>query len=188
MLEALEQSAVDLARNERDHAWRDMARRCHEIKNPLTPMRLQLRQRAPLLPHRASRVAGHHPVHGGADRPSDRDRLGLFALCLAARYEGRARQTCFMCSGEVCSCSRRRESGSNARKEPFGVTVGPVERAFNNLQNAVQAIPNDRKPEITVKALTGGKKSSDQRRQRHWNGGRTEEALVRTRFLPSPKE
>ena len=43
MLMALEESAVELARKERDHAWQEMARQvAHEIKNPLTPMRLQL--------------------------------------------------------------------------------------------------------------------------------------------------
>ncbi len=43
MLEELESSAVELARRERDMAWQEMARQvAHEIKNPLTPMRLQL--------------------------------------------------------------------------------------------------------------------------------------------------
>lgn len=43
MLGSLEKSAVQLARSERDHAWKEMARQvAHEIKNPLTPMRLQV--------------------------------------------------------------------------------------------------------------------------------------------------
>ncbi|MCE2845880.1 MAG: ATP-binding protein [Sphingobacteriales bacterium] len=41
MLEELEQSAGQLARSERESAWREMARQvAHEIKNPLTPMKL----------------------------------------------------------------------------------------------------------------------------------------------------
>lgn len=41
MLEQLEQSAGQLARSERESAWREMARQvAHEIKNPLTPMKL----------------------------------------------------------------------------------------------------------------------------------------------------
>ncbi|AGC76759.1 phospho-acceptor domain-containing protein [Nonlabens dokdonensis] len=41
MVEELEESAVKLATSEREQAWREMAKQvAHEIKNPLTPMRL----------------------------------------------------------------------------------------------------------------------------------------------------
>lgn len=41
MVDKLEESAGKLAQSEREHAWREMARQvAHEIKNPLTPMRL----------------------------------------------------------------------------------------------------------------------------------------------------
>ncbi len=41
MIDELEESAVKLARSEREQAWREMARQvAHEIKNPLTPLRL----------------------------------------------------------------------------------------------------------------------------------------------------
>lgn len=41
MVDQLEESAVKLATNEREQAWREMAKQvAHEIKNPLTPMRL----------------------------------------------------------------------------------------------------------------------------------------------------
>lgn len=43
MLKKLEDSAAALARNEREDAWREMARQvAHEIKNPLTPMKLSI--------------------------------------------------------------------------------------------------------------------------------------------------
>ncbi|TAF54924.1 MAG: sensor histidine kinase, partial [Sphingobacteriia bacterium] len=43
MVKKLEASAAQLARNEREGAWREMARQvAHEIKNPLTPMKLSL--------------------------------------------------------------------------------------------------------------------------------------------------
>ncbi len=43
MIDELEQSAAKLARSEREQAWREMARQvAHEIKNPLTPMRLSV--------------------------------------------------------------------------------------------------------------------------------------------------
>ena len=41
MIDELEKSAAQLASNEREAAWREMAKQvAHEIKNPLTPMRL----------------------------------------------------------------------------------------------------------------------------------------------------
>jgi signal transduction histidine kinase len=43
MIDALEESAAKLARSEREQAWREMAKQvAHEIKNPLTPMRLSV--------------------------------------------------------------------------------------------------------------------------------------------------
>jgi len=43
MIDELEESAVKLATTEREQAWREMAKQvAHEIKNPLTPMRLSV--------------------------------------------------------------------------------------------------------------------------------------------------
>jgi hypothetical protein len=43
MIDELEESAVQLAAGEREQAWREMAKQvAHEIKNPLTPMRLSV--------------------------------------------------------------------------------------------------------------------------------------------------
>lgn len=43
MVDELEESAVKLATSEREQAWREMAKQvAHEIKNPLTPMRLSI--------------------------------------------------------------------------------------------------------------------------------------------------
>lgn len=43
MISVLEENAVLLARSERESAWKEMARQvAHEIKNPLTPMRLNV--------------------------------------------------------------------------------------------------------------------------------------------------
>ena len=43
MLDALEESIAKLARSEREQAWQEMAKQvAHEIKNPLTPMRLTI--------------------------------------------------------------------------------------------------------------------------------------------------
>ena len=45
LLANLERSKAELARNQREAAWREMAQQvAHEIKNPLTPMRLSLQR------------------------------------------------------------------------------------------------------------------------------------------------
>lgn len=45
MLAELHESAIKLARSEREDAWREMAKQiAHEIKNPLTPMKLNVQQ------------------------------------------------------------------------------------------------------------------------------------------------
>ena len=43
MIDEIEESKKELAKNEREKTWRDMAKQiAHEIKNPLTPMRLTI--------------------------------------------------------------------------------------------------------------------------------------------------
>ncbi|MDO5607975.1 MAG: HAMP domain-containing sensor histidine kinase [Capnocytophaga sp.] len=43
MIDELEKSKIQLAKSEREQAWREMAKQvAHEIKNPLTPMRLSV--------------------------------------------------------------------------------------------------------------------------------------------------
>lgn len=50
MVQNLEQSKVELARTQKESAWREMAKQvAHEIKNPLTPMKLTLQQMEMLL-------------------------------------------------------------------------------------------------------------------------------------------
>ena len=45
MVDELEESAQKLANSEREYAWREMAKQiAHEIKNPLTPMKLNVQQ------------------------------------------------------------------------------------------------------------------------------------------------
>lgn len=50
MVKNLEQSKIELARSQKESAWREMAKQvAHEIKNPLTPMKLSLQQMESLL-------------------------------------------------------------------------------------------------------------------------------------------
>ncbi|HWB25731.1 MAG TPA: HAMP domain-containing sensor histidine kinase [Chitinophagaceae bacterium] len=57
MVRKLEQSAQALARSEREGAWREMARQvAHEIKNPLTPMKLSIQYLQRAISNNASNV------------------------------------------------------------------------------------------------------------------------------------
>jgi len=52
MVRTLEENAAALAQSERESAWREMARQvAHEIKNPLTPMRLNIQHLQQALHH-----------------------------------------------------------------------------------------------------------------------------------------
>ena len=160
MLEALEQSAVEFARNERDHAWRDMARQvAHEIKNPLTPMRLQLQQ----LERRSSATEPAELQDITRSMVEQIDHLTEIASAFS-RFASlpdmkaervdllqvlRGSVQLFQAQGVTLSCE----------EETLWVHADPAQwnRAFNNLlQNAVQAIPTDRKAEISVKAWADG--------------------------------
>ena len=56
MVDELEESAQKLADSEREYAWREMAKQiAHEIKNPLTPMKLNVQQ---LLKSRKDNISG----------------------------------------------------------------------------------------------------------------------------------
>jgi two-component system nitrogen regulation sensor histidine kinase NtrY len=66
MLVKLEASQLELARSERENAWREMARQvAHEIKNPLTPMRLSIQHLLRILDS-----GGQHEQRGMVERLS----------------------------------------------------------------------------------------------------------------------
>lgn len=57
MVRKLEESAAALAKSEREGAWREMARQvAHEIKNPLTPMKLSIQYLQKAIDNNASNV------------------------------------------------------------------------------------------------------------------------------------
>jgi two-component system, NtrC family, nitrogen regulation sensor histidine kinase NtrY len=76
MLEELEKSAIKLAMRERESAWRDMARQvAHEIKNPLTPMKLRVQ----------------HLQRTWKENPGEFDqRIGLFAGAMIEQIDALA--------------------------------------------------------------------------------------------------
>ena len=150
LVSELEKSAQSLMRAERETAWREMARQvAHEIKNPLTPMRLSIQflQRAwdndaPDMEQRfkrttatlieqidtlsdiASAFSNYAKLPEGNPEPLDLKEL--LAKCINL-YDNEENITfSFACADDSC---------------PFTADANNLSRAFGNImKNAVQAI------------------------------------------------
>ena len=101
MVDKLEQTAVELATTERESAWKEMAQQvAHEIKNPLTPMRLTLQM--------MERVKDVAEVQEMASNLLDEiENLnsycgGIFSICSDAQAETRAIR--YLLSDKPCCC------------------------------------------------------------------------------------
>jgi len=125
MLAQLESSALKLAQNERESAWREMAQQvAHEIKNPLTPMKLRMQQLV--------RTWKENPE--GFDETNLRE---LLEKVIALYADKESTLITFQFSGES-SCSAL-------------IDKDQMIRVLNNLiTNAIQAIPAGRAGRVHV--------------------------------------
>ena len=160
MIDALDKSTKELARSEREEAWREMARQiAHEIKNPLTPMKLSIqhlirmkKQNVPdwqerfdtlasslieqidILSNTASEFSSFAKFY--SEEVTDLDLVSLL-------YEQRA----LFDNYENISITFRRSEESaivKARK-------GQITRAFVNLiSNAIQAVEHKDSGKVTI--------------------------------------
>jgi two-component system, NtrC family, nitrogen regulation sensor histidine kinase NtrY len=156
----LEDKAMQLAQTEREMAWREMAKQvAHEIKNPLTPMKLRLQhlQRSfnPDDPNAVERlnqvansiieqidtlthIANEFSNFAKLPRPNE-EQLNIVAII-----------------GSVAEMFRDTENCTILLNMPTDEVIVLADkdlmiRVFNNLiKNAVQAIPPDRKGEIVI--------------------------------------
>lgn len=191
-LNELVQSAELLARSERESAWREMAKQvAHEIKNPLTPMKLsiQMLQR--------SKNDGVDDLDERIDRMAKTlieqiDTLSNIATEFSsfAQMPGSNMESVDL--RELLESAVSLHQGSEAEVLLQLPTDGPsiiladrdqMLRVFNNLiKNGIQAIPEDRRPQIVI-AL----KHQDQ----HWlvsvsdNGTGIAEELREQIFAPN---
>ncbi|MCP4441675.1 MAG: HAMP domain-containing histidine kinase [Aureispira sp.] len=160
MIVELEQSTEQLARSQRESAWRDMAKQvAHEIKNPLTPMKLniQLLQRVMTLqPDKAKKMV---------DRVSNTLIEQIDSLAhIASEFSNFAKMP--QAQNEVLHLNRLVWNVYNLFKEEENMQLSAnisdddcyifadktqITRVLNNLlKNAVQAIPEDQIGKIEV--------------------------------------
>lgn len=159
MVDKLDESIVQLAKSERESAWREMARQiAHEIKNPLTPMKLnvQFMQRSLVqgdpeqLKERFKKVSSML-IEQIDNMASIASAFSDFAKMPIATYEE------FDLSELVRNCVMLFKNTIHSLKcqiDP-GLRVfadkEQVRRVFINiLKNAEQSIPEDREGEVFV--------------------------------------
>jgi nitrogen fixation/metabolism regulation signal transduction histidine kinase len=159
-LEELEFAAQQLARSERESAWREMAKQvAHEIKNPLTPMKLSVQQLQrtynPEDPKSGdklqkvansiveqidalTKIANEFSTFAKMPNPSE-ERLELISLVKRVKEVFTADD-----GSEITVHSDEDEIFIKADKDQ-------IIRVFNNLiKNATQAIPQDQEGKITI--------------------------------------
>lgn len=162
MIDQLEDSAIRLAQSEREGAWRDIARQiAHEIKNPLTPMKLSVqhlerawKDQSPKLPETFNRVT--KTLITQIDTLSDlATEFSSFAKMPVPRYESIDVYTLLE---QVVHLQMQTFEGKIEMdcKEDVHIwfDAGYLNRTLTNLiKNACQAIPEDREGLIEVKVL-----------------------------------
>jgi signal transduction histidine kinase len=160
MVRKLEVSAARLAKSEREGAWREMARQvAHEIKNPLTPMKLSIQylQRAidndapnvKQLSHNVARTLVEQIEHL-ANIASD---FSAFARIGEANSEVLMLNEVLHSLKELYQSHEHSSIQFNHPGHAFYVFADKTQmnRLFTNLlQNAIQAIPEDREGLITI--------------------------------------
>jgi len=161
MIKELEISAVKLARSERESAWREMAKQvAHEIKNPLTPMKLSIQhlQRAwmnkdpnigPLI-----KKTTHTLVDQIENLSNIADEFSNFAKMPKAK-KSKLDLTALLQSMRVLYQNESAEISFKYPDEKIFVFADKdqILRVFNNLiKNALQAIPENRVGRIKIVA------------------------------------
>ncbi len=164
MTDELDESANKLARTEREMAWREMARQiAHEIKNPLTPMKLNVQQ---LLKAWNDRVPDFDSrIKNFTDNQIEYiDNLSNIATAFSyfARLPGADPTEVDV----IAQLKTTLAMFSHAENAVITVNSGNVTRAFimadrehlnsiffNLLKNAVQAIPSGRRGEIRIEIM-----------------------------------
>lgn len=162
MVRQLEISANKLARSEREGAWREMARQvAHEIKNPLTPMKLNL-QYLQMAIDKNSPDVKNISLYVANIMLEQIEHLSQIAGDFAQFANiNNIKMQVFdlneMLRNVVTLYSTNEQVEIHADLYPEGLIINAdktqVNRLFTNLlQNAVQSVPEFRKIQITIKS------------------------------------
>lgn len=167
MIAALEQSAQKLAQSERESAWREMAKQvAHEIKNPLTPLKLGLqlldkswKDKDPKFDQKFERFSKSF-VEQIESLSSIASEFSAFAKMPDTRIE---RINIFDILNQATNIFKQMDNVQityQSPEEPFMIDADRDQllRCFNNLlKNAIEATPEDKRCEIDINYLITSK-------------------------------
>ena len=166
MVNKLEASAAQLAKSEREGAWREMARQvAHEIKNPLTPMKLSIQYLQKAIDNNSDNVR-EMTTNVARTLVEQIDHLAKIAADFSQFANiGNPRNEVFDLHEMLHSLSLLYVSTENIefKWEPVPQRImlfadrTQLNRLFTNLlQNAVEACINEEKPKITMQEELNG--------------------------------
>ncbi len=167
MIAALEQSAQKLAQSERESAWREMAKQvAHEIKNPLTPLKLGLqllekswKDKDPKFDQKFERFSKSF-VEQIESLSSIASEFSAFAKMPDTRI---VRMDIFEALSQAVTIFKQMDNLRivfNPPENQFFINADRDQllRCFNNLlKNAIEAIPQDRQGLIEINYLITSK-------------------------------
>lgn len=167
MVNKLDDSAIALAKSEREGAWREMAKQvAHEIKNPLTPMKLSLQYLQKAIDTNSVNVR-ELSISVAKTLVEQIDHLSQIAGDFSQFANiGNPKNEVFDLNETLLSVAQLHSIEDNInltwKLVPVPVKVKAdsthINRLFNNLvQNAVQSIPPSKKPKIEISETIGSK-------------------------------
>lgn len=160
MIIKVEEGAQKIAQNEREAAWREMAQQvAHEIKNPLTPMRLRVQQLARIAESRPEQLAdalqttSRSLIEQIESLAQIANEFSEFAKMPEPVNERVVLNPLVESVGNLFDKSKNTNLYMYIPKDPLIAFADKKQllRVLNNLiKNAQQAIPQDRKGEIRI--------------------------------------
>ncbi|MDW7691277.1 ATP-binding protein [Flammeovirgaceae bacterium SG7u.111] len=159
MLVKLEESKSALAKSQKESAWREVAKQvAHEIKNPLTPMRLSLQQLERVLPEeneRSRRAIAMllNQIETLNDITTSFSNFAQMPVPSEEKFEISSvlNQTITLYDGKELVIKKEIPKGE------FYVNGDPqlMSRIFTNLiLNGIQAVPPEKDPELRIRLRT----------------------------------
>ena len=171
MLANLQESKEALSRSEKESAWREMAKQvAHEIKNPLTPMKLSLQHMSRMLRDKLGSQRDEELVQKSVNSMLDQiDTLSDIATSFSAFAKMPIpKQERFdvadVLKGVLRLYANQQQQHIQAEIEPGRFWVlgdeQMMQRTFHNLiLNGIQSVPDTREPviKVSLQALENGR-------------------------------